>query len=168
MSDDTPRANATPWVALGRVWQARAPREQRMLLLAAAAVAAALLWFVALAPALRTLARAPAEIDTAELQWQTMQRLATEARELRAAAPVTAEQAGVVLKAATERLGDKGKLLLQGDRATLTLRDVGSGAVRDWLTEARTGARARAVEATLTRGPGGLSGTLVVALGGGA
>lgn len=168
MSGETPGAGAAPLAALGRWWQARAPREQRLLVLAAAAVAVALLWFVALAPALRTLARAPAEIAAAQAQLQTMQRLAAEARELRAAAPVSVEQAGIALQAATARLGDKGRLVLQGDRATLTVRDIGSGALRDWLTEARSGARARPAEATLTRSPGGLSGTVIVALGGGA
>ena len=137
-------------------WHERAPREQRALVWMVAAVAVALLWFVALAPAWRIVARAPAQIDAADAQWQQMQGLAAEARELRGTAPVGAGQAEVVLKAATARLGDKGRLALQGDRAVLTLRD--------WLGEVRTGARARPVEATLTRGPAGLSGTIVVAL----
>ncbi|MDE2615041.1 MAG: type II secretion system protein M [Burkholderiales bacterium] len=145
-------------------WHERAPREQRALVWMVAAVAVALLWFVALAPAWRIVARAPAQIDAADAQWQQMQGLAAEARELRGTAPVGAGQAEVVLKAATARLGDKGRLALQGDRAVLTLREVGSGALRDWLGEVRTGARARPVEATLTRGPAGLSGTIVVAL----
>lgn len=167
MSDDVPSPGRAPLAGLGRWWRERAPREQRMLSVAAAAVLAALLWFVAIAPAWRVVARAPAEIDAADAQWQTMQRLAAEAGDLRAAAPVSVQQAGVVLNAATARLGDKGRLVLQGDRASLTVRDVGSGALRDWLAEARTGARARPVEASLTRGPGGLSGTLVLAIGGG-
>ena len=36
--------------------------------------------------------------------------------------------------------------------------------VRAWLGDVRTGARARAVEANLTRSDAGLSGTVVVAL----
>jgi len=57
--------------------------------------------------------------------------------------------------------------VVQGDRAVLTLSGVGTGALRDWLAEARSGARARPLEANLTRAAQGYSGTLVVVLGGG-
>jgi general secretion pathway protein M len=123
---------------------------------------------VALAPALGTLRRAPAQIDAAEAQLQQMQRLATEARDLRAVTPVPADQAANVLKAATARLGDKGRLSLQGDRAVLTVAGVSSMALRDWLAEARSGARARTIEANLSRGTTGLTGTVVVGMGAGS
>ena len=147
-------------------WQGLARREQTLLAVVAAIVALALLWLVAVQPAWRTLARAPAEIDTLDAQLQTMQRQAAEAQELRAAPPVTPDQAAAALKAATARLGDKAKLALQGERAVLTLSGVGSGALRDWLAEARAGARARPLEANLARATQGYSGTLVVGLGG--
>jgi general secretion pathway protein M len=147
-------------------WQGLGRRERLAVAFAAMLVFAALLWWIALAPALRTLGRAPAQIDAADAQLQTMRRLATETRDLRAAAPVTAEQAAAALKSATDRLGDKARLAMQGDRAVLTLNGIGSGALRDWLAEVRSGARARPVEATLSRGTTGLSGTLVLAVGG--
>ncbi len=158
-----PQAAPAPLAAW---WRERAPRERRALALAAAAAALALLWWAAVAPAWRVAQRAPAAIEAAETQWLQMQRLAAEARELRTAAPVNAEQAAVALRLATARLGDRGRLVLQGDRAALSVREIGSGALRDWLAEVRTGARARAVDANLTIGPNGLSGTVVVALGG--
>jgi general secretion pathway protein M len=123
-------------------------------------------WAVALAPALRTLARAPVELDALDLQLQAMQRQAAEAQQLRAVPPVNADLASAALKAATERLGERGRLSLQGERATLTLTGVGTQALRDWLAEARSGARARPLEANLTRGEAGYSGTLVLAIGG--
>jgi general secretion pathway protein M len=95
-----------------------------------------------------------------------MQRRAAEARELRAATPVAPDQAGAALKAATDRLGTSARLSVQGDRAVLTLSDIGTSALRDWLAEVRSGARARPVEVNLTRGAKGLSGTLVLAIGG--
>ncbi|HOL38347.1 MAG TPA: type II secretion system protein GspM [Rubrivivax sp.] len=152
--------------ALAAWWRARAPREQRALAVMLAAVALALLWFVAVAPAWRIVAGAPARIDAADAQWQRMQRLAAEVRTLRTSAPVGADAAGAALQAATARLGDKARLSLQGDRAVLTLRGVDGSALREWLAEVRAGARARAVQADLTRAAGGLSGTVVVALGG--
>jgi general secretion pathway protein M len=95
-----------------------------------------------------------------------MQRLAAESAELRATPPVNPEQAQAALKAATERLGDKAKISLQGDRAVLTLNGAGTEALRGWLAEARSGARARPLEANLMRSGSGYSGTLVVAVGG--
>lgn len=147
-------------------WRSLGVRERRAVAFAGVLLGAAMLWLLALAPALRTLARVPAQIDAAEAQLQAMQRLAAEAQALRSATPVTAEQAGAALRAATERLGESAQLVLQGERAVLTVKGVGGSALRDWLAEARSGARARPVEVNLTRGANGLSGTLVLAIGG--
>jgi general secretion pathway protein M len=95
-----------------------------------------------------------------------MERLAAEARELRATPPVGATQSQAALKAATERLGDKARISVQGERAVLTLNGAGTEQLRSWLAEARLGARARPVEANLARGAAGYSGTIVVAIGG--
>jgi len=81
---------------------------------------------------------------------------------------VNPAQAMTALKAASGRLGDKAKLSVQGERAVLTLTGVGTEQLRGWLAEARSGARARPVEASLTRGPVGYSGSIVVAIGGAA
>ena len=118
---------------------------------------------VGLAPLL--LRSAPAQIDALDQQWQTMQRWAGEATELRNTPPVSAAQASAALKAASDRLGDKAKLNVQGDRAVLSVNGVGTDALRDWLKEVRVGARARLVEATLTRATLGFNGTVVLALG---
>jgi general secretion pathway protein M len=145
-------------------WRGMALRERRLLALAAALLVFLLLWLLAVRPAWRTIHDAPQQIDALDVQLQTMQRSASEATELRSAPPVNAAQATAALKSATERLGDKGKLLLQGDRAVLTLKEVGTGALNDWLAEARSGARARPLEVTLSRVAQGYSGSLVVAL----
>ena len=149
-------------------WQALPARERRLLLLAGIVLALYLLWALAVQPAWRTLDRAPAELDALELQLQTMQTMAAEAAELRAAPPVNRDQAGTALRNATERLGDQGRLTFQGDRAVLTVTGVGTGALRDWLAEARSGARARPVEADLKRAAKGYNGTLVLAIGAGS
>jgi general secretion pathway protein M len=148
-------------------WRSLAARERRLVAVAGAVLVFGLLWLVAVQPAWRTLQRAPAEIERLEGQLQTMQQLAAEAQTLRATTPVTAEQAGAALQAATARLGERGKLSLQGSgRAVLTLTNVGSSALRDWLAEARAGARARPIEASLSRSASGYSGTVVLAYGG--
>ena len=162
-------AVATQALAPLRVWWGGlSRRDRRIALLGGAVLALFLTWSLAVQPALRTLVRAPAELDRLDLQLQTMQSLATEAAELRAAPPVAPDQSAAALQAATERLGERAKLSLQGDRAVLTLNGVSTSALRDWLAEARSGARARPVEANLLRGTNGLSGTLVLSLGGAA
>jgi general secretion pathway protein M len=143
-------------------WRARAPRERRLLLGAAIAVGLLLVWWIAIQPALRSLRETPAQLDELEGQLQQLQRLAAESQSLRGTAPVGSAQAGLALKAATDRLGEKGRLTLLGDRATLTLNGVQTEALRDWLLEARSAARVRPTEAQLTRGQQGYSGTITV------
>lgn len=159
-------AQARVFAPLQVWWRGLARREQTLVLVASALIAGALLWALAVAPAWRTLVRAPAEIDRLDAELQTMQRLAAEATALRAAPPVTPDQAAAALKAATERLGDKARLSLQGERATVTFTGVGTGPLRDWLAEVRAGARARPIDANLSRAAPGYSGTLTVAIGG--
>lgn len=160
---------ASPWSAMGLArwqpyWQARAPRERAMVIVAAAAVVLLVLWWLAIAPALATLRAAPAQLDALDVQLQEMQQLAAEARSLRATPPISTEQALAALKAAQERHGEKMRLVLQGDRATITLANLPAAALREWLQEVRTSARVRPIEATLTRSPQGFSGSLVIVL----
>jgi general secretion pathway protein M len=146
-------------------WAALPQRERRLVQLAAGVVGVALTWALALQPAWRTVREAPARLDALDAQLQAMQRLAAETTELRAAPAVSTAQSGAALKAASDRLGAQGRLVLQGERAVLTLTGASTEQLRGWLAEARSGARARPVEANLTRGPKGYSGTIVVAIG---
>lgn len=170
--EGTPAGSATAvrpaaaWLApLRERWRTLSTRDRRGLALAAAVLGAFVLWSAALQPALRTLREAPAQLDALDAQLQQMQALAGEAAELRNAPAVGPEQAAQALQAASARLGPKGRLVLQGDRAVLTLNGASGAQLREWLADARAGARARPAEAQLTRGAQGFSGTIVVALG---
>jgi general secretion pathway protein M len=164
---DTASAASRATLAAPRAWWASlAARERTLLGVGAWALGLLLVWLLALQPAWRTLSRAPTELDALDAQLQVMQRQAQESQTLRVAAPVSPDQASAALTAATARLGDKAKLSVQGERATLTLTGVSTTALRDWLAEARAGARARPIEANLTRAATGFSGTLVLGLGG--
>ena len=149
-------------------WASLKVRERQMLTVAGLVVGLYVVFALAVQPAWRTLRTAPAQLDSLDAQLQGMQRMASEARELRSLPPVNPAQAMTALKAASDRLGDKAKLSVQGDRAVLTLTAIGTEQLRGWLAEARSGARARPVEASLTRGPVGYSGSIVVAIGGAA
>jgi len=161
-----PASVGAQWLALRQRWQGLGARERRLAALAVAVVGAFLLWAVALQPAWRTLRDAPPQRERLDLQLQEMRVLAAEVQQLRAAPALSAEQSGAALRAASERLGPKAKLSLQGERAVLTLSGVSSPQLRDWLDEARAGARARPVEAQLARGAQGFNGSIVLSLGG--
>lgn len=147
-------------------WAALAARERRLVLIAAVVLGAGLLWAVGLAPALRTLSSAPAQLAAGDAQAQQMQALANEAKALRAVAPVPMAQAQAALSAATGRLGEVAKLSLQGERAVVALKGISGEQLAAWLGEARAGARARVVEASLSQTtPGRYDGSLTLALG---
>jgi len=152
----------------GTWWGARTPRERQAVALVAAILGAFIVWSLLVQPALTTARTAPAQLDQLDAQYQQMQRIATESSALRAAPRVAPGQAQLALKAATDRLGERGRLVVQGDRATLTLTTgVSPEALRAWLAEARSGARTRPVEAQLQRGALGYTGSIGVTLGAG-
>jgi len=147
-------------------WQSRAPRERQLIVVMTIALAALIVWLLAVQPALRTLHATPAELDSLDLQLQQMQLAALESESLRTASPVPPAQATDALRAASERLGSKAKLALQGDRATLTFTAVPFESLRTWLGEVRRAARARPVEAQLLKSAGGYSGSISLTLAG--
>ena len=169
MSDTNTTASARALLDTLRArWQALAPREQTALRVAGVVVTVGLVWGLAVQPAWRTLQTAPATRAALDLQWQRMVAEADDARALRALPPVSQDVALEALEAATERLGEGAELVSQGEaRAMLSVRGLEPAALRQWLTEVRRGARARVVEARLQRGADGLSGSIVLALGGG-
>jgi general secretion pathway protein M len=150
----------------GRFWQARAPRERQLIVVMAVSVVVLLTWLVLIQPALRILREAPLELDRLDQQMQQMQLAASEMQGLRAASPVPTEQASTALRAATAQLGSTAKLAIQGDRAVLTFTGIQGDAIRAWLGEARSAARARPMEAQLVKAATGYSGSITVSLGG--
>jgi general secretion pathway protein M len=173
----TPAAGPAWLQPLRERWLAMAPRERRMVAVAAWAVGAVLLWLIAVAPALRTLASAPAERARLDAQLDDMRTLAGEAQALRAAPQIGPAQADAALRAATERLGPTARLEPQADRMVLRFSGVSGPAFTAWLNEVRAGARARVLQAELLQeasaaAPGGAAapaltytGTVALVLG---
>lgn len=142
----------TKSAALQDRWKALAPREQNLVLAASTLVALALLWWVAIAPALTTLRAAPARHAALDAQLQRMHTLQAEAQQLQATPPGSPGDAvGALRTALTERLGNTAQLNVAGDRATVTLKGASADAVAQWLAQARSNARATPLEARLTR-----------------
>jgi len=115
-------------------------------------VGLALLWWVALAPALATLRTAGPRHAELDAQLQRMQSLQAEAQQLQSAPRSARGDAAAALRAAlTQRLGTTAQLNVVGDRATVTLKAAPADALAQWLAQARSNARAAPVEARLTR-----------------
>jgi general secretion pathway protein M len=157
----------TALAPLAARWQALGKRERRLLAGLGWFLGAVMLWWVAIAPAWRTVSSAPARLDQLDAQLQQMQRLAGETRSLRGAPAIGAPQAQAAVRAATDALGASARLTLAGERASVTFTNVGGAQLRDWLAEVRGAGRARPVEANLTRSATGYSGTVVLLLPGG-
>jgi general secretion pathway protein M len=147
-------------------WAGLAPREQALVAAAAALVAVALLWWVALAPALATLRSAEAQHRALDHQLQHMKRLQAQARAMQSQPRQNADEAMRQLEAAIrQQLGVSARYSIAGDRVTVTLSNTPAAALAQWLSEVRTNARAIPGEAKLARNPaGGWDGTLVLTL----
>lgn len=146
-------------------WSAMAPRERRMASIAGWLLLLAVIVLVGIRPAWRTLSTTPAQLKEVDAQLDQMRRLADEVQLLRQRPPVPPAQAEAALRSASDRLGTAATLSVQGDRATLALRDVPGDILASWLDEVRTAARARPLEANLQQVQAGrYSGNIVLSL----
>ncbi|WP_234384368.1 type II secretion system protein GspM, partial [Paracidovorax avenae] len=110
-------ASASRAEALRARWKTLAPREQSLVLAAGTVVAVALLWWVALAPALHTLREAPAQHAALDAQLQRMQALQSEALQLQAAPAAPAGDASQALRTSlAQRLGTQAQINILGVR----------------------------------------------------
>lgn len=149
-------------------WSRLAQRERLALGSTAAVVSLALLWWLAVSPALGTLRQAPEQHRELDVQLANMRALAASAESLRSqntAQTLAPESARRALEQAMASLGDTAQLALQGDRATVTLRGTPPDALAQWLAQVRINARVVPVQADLQQGGGGAgwSGQLVLA-----
>jgi len=147
-------------------WAALAPREQALVAAATAVVSLALLWWIALAPAIATLRSADAQHRSLDEQLQHMRRLQSQAKAMQSQPRQNPAEAMRQLEAAIHaQLGVTARYIIAGDRVTVTLSNAAPAALAQWLTQVRTNARAIASDAKLTRNPaGGWDGSLVLTL----
>ena len=136
-------------------WNALARREQQALLVALVLVLGAVLWWVALAPALSTLRSAPQQQRLLETQLQHMQLLQQQAKTLQAQPPLTLAESRRLLEASVKTLGPNAQLTVVGERVTLTLKGASADAMAQWLTQTRLTARVSPAEARLVRNAAG-------------
>ncbi len=143
----------TTLAAWRTTWERLPPRDRRAVTLAAVVVGLALVWWVALSPALTTLRQAGPRQATLDTQLASMQALANQARQLKNQPPLSRDDSLRALESATTRhLGEQARLTVMGDQATVTLTDVPPQPLALWLSEVRANARITPTEARLTQG----------------
>lgn len=147
-------------------WRALAGRERRLVLSGLALLLAALLWWLALAPALATLRTADQQRRVLDAQLQQMLRLQMQAKALHAQPPLAPDEVRRLLEASTrQQFGASAQLSVLGERVTLTLKGASADALAQWLSQVRVNARAVPAEARLQRSAAGSwDGTLVLNL----
>ena len=147
-------------------WAGLAPRERLLVGAAAGLVGLALLWGVALGPAITTLRTADEQHRVLDVELARMQRLQAQAKAMQSAPRQNPEEAMRQLEAAIrQQLGTSARYVIAGDRVTVTLANAQPAALAQWLSQVRTNARAIPGEAKLTRNAsGGWDGSVVLAL----
>jgi len=152
--------------ALRARWAGLAPRERLLVGSAAGLVAFALLWWIAIAPALGTLRSAPLQHRSLDAQLQHMKRLQSQAKAMQSQPKQGADEAMRQLEATIrQQLGVSARYAIAAERVTITLTNTPAPALAQWLTQVRTNARAIPGEARLARNAaGGWDGSLVLAL----
>ncbi len=155
------------WQTASYRWQTLAPREKTLLGAALAVVAAALLWWVAIAPALNVLKTVQTQRVALGAQLQQMQNLQAQAKALQALPKIkNADAARALESLVRQRLGATAQLQVVGSQATLSLTNVRADALAQFLGQARAQANALPSQARLRRSasPEAWDGTLVLLL----
>lgn len=147
-------------------WNGLAPREKRLVAAAGTLVAIALVWWIAIGPALATLRSAEEQHRSLDAQLQQMLRLQAQAQAMQSQPKQTHDEALRLLELSVrQHLGLSARYTIAGERVTINLTGTSSQALAQWLTQARVNAHALPGEARLTRtAAGGWDGTLVVTL----
>lgn len=147
-------------------WDEISVRERRLVLGAVALMLGALLWWVAVAPALATLRAAEGQHRLLDARLQQMQRLQAQAKALQAQPRMSYDDTRRAIEASVQSMGPVAQLTVAGDRATVTFKAIAPDAMAQWLMQARLNARVVPGEARLVRNAtGGWDGTLVLSLG---
>ncbi|RYF39237.1 MAG: type II secretion system protein M [Comamonadaceae bacterium] len=155
MNPSSPNRFGEARAALRARWNGLAPRERMLVAAAATLVGLAVLWWIALAPALAVWRTAPVAHRALDVQLQQMHALQGEAEALLAQPAPDRDAAVTALQVSVQRLlGPAAQLQVSGDNATLTVRAVPAAALAQWLGDVRANARVLPSQARLQRSPG--------------
>jgi general secretion pathway protein M len=118
----------------------RSPRERQLIVVTGGLLAAALLWFLAIAPALQTYRASAAAHAKLDAELAQMQRMAAESAKLKAMPRANPAAVQTWLDGATKKIG-KATATLQGGRVQISFTGASPEALATFLAEARTRAQ---------------------------
>ncbi|MDH4478415.1 MAG: type II secretion system protein GspM [Rhodoferax sp.] len=143
-------------------WAQSSPREQRWVRGALALLLLALVWWVALRPAIATLRTAQIQGPLLRAQLQDMLQLQSLAQSLQAQPAAASADGKGALEGALPLLGTNARMQFAGDRATVTLDGSSADGLAQWLAQTRLNAHARPLELHLTQNQGLWKGSIVL------
>ncbi len=146
-------------------WQQLGERDRRAIAWGAALLGLALLWWLALAPAIATWREAPARIATERATLQRLKDMAQEAQTLQAQARAPGDTPALDrLRQFSTTLGERAQIAAQGDSVVVTLTAVPATEWTPWLAQVRLNAQLKPSQVSMRAAPDGTwSGTLVFA-----
>ncbi len=158
---------AMNWLAsLQSRWANASVRERRLLLWAGGFVFCAVVWWIAVSPALRVIQAAPSQHQALDAQLQQMRQLQAKVKALQTQPALTLEETRQALTqsllpfGATAQVTHLGNLV---DRSTVTVKGMRGDALARWLATARQNAHSVPIEAHLKRNSQGTwDGLLIV------
>ncbi|CAN1550830.1 PulM Type II secretory pathway, component PulM [Burkholderiaceae bacterium] len=133
-------------------WQALSTREQRGLTWLGMLLAAALIWTVAIAPALDTLRDSHTRRAHISTQQAHMLALQAQAQALQQRTPLSRDEALRTLQSLSTN--PSLQLTVQGERVSVQLKAMPASTLATWLAQVRSQAQVLPIEAHLTRGSG--------------
>lgn len=148
-------------------WQQLGERDRRAIAWGLALIGLALLWWLALAPAIATVRQAPARIAAERATLQSLKNMAQEAQALQAQARAPGDTPALDrLRQVSATLGERAQINAQGDSVVVTLTAVPAAEWTPWLAQVRLNAQLKPSQVSLRAAADGTwSGTLVFADG---
>jgi len=153
---------------LHQYWLHASAREQVVLRIAATLVLLALVWWVGLQPALKTLKNARTQAPVVRAQYEQMLQLQAQAAALRAQVQQPVSDPKAVLQDSISTLEKNARVALAGERATVSFKQARPADLALWLEQLRLKAHSSVLEMHMTQAAGLWSGSVLVQLPSGA
>lgn len=152
---DTQRQASADWLQrVQPIWQGMSARERIMVAAALGTVLLAVLWWVAIAPAWRTLQAAPAQHLAIDAKLERLGQWSAEARGLNELPIGPVPPRNVVtatLQSSAQTLGAGTKISITGERAMVQLGPTDAPTLARWLSQMRINARVLPINADVKR-----------------
>jgi len=153
---------------LHQYWLRASAREQVALRIAATLLVLALVWWVGLQPALKTLKNARTQAPVVRAQYEQMLQLQAQAAAMRAQVQQPVSDPKAALQDSISALEKNARVSLAGERATVSFKQARPADLALWLEQVRLKAHSSVLEMHISQAAGLWSGSVVVQLPSGA